>query len=254
MFIFKRSKVVVDCFTKSEIQNKLYPIDYASRFIPEDWKNLPTTVQVKAVPDRDSKLEITASTMKKCVGFLYLHSKGFIIPAWSDMAIEMMGEARAAAIEPKGKMDVNCHPKNLYWSQLYKGYSHIKLMSPWMIREKTGVKFTWNRCDWVNSENADKFHVVSAVIDFNTQYASHINVFQKTGSTVHIPAGTPLVHLIPITDKDLDLRKHVVSPEEYNRIYNSYAERGIFMGHHRAMQKYIEEEQAKCPFKKLFGA
>lgn len=255
MFIFKKSKIVVDCFVSSEVINKLHPIDYAVKFIPDEWKKLPNSIQIKGTPDPRSKLKVTAGTMKKCTGFQWLHQHGFIIPAWTTIALEA-GERENIFFHSDPTMELSAiqHPRDIMWNNLYKGYSHIKLNSPWLIREKTGVRFTWNSYPWANTELADRLHFVSAVIEFRAQYASNLNLFLKQNTTVEIPAGAPLIHCIPITEKDLDIRTHVIPTPEFMEMHKSYAQRSTFVGHHKELLKFYENQDKQCPFKKLFGA
>lgn len=256
MFIIKKSKIVVDCFTNSELMNQLHPIDYAVKFIPEEWKKLPNSVKVKGLPDPRSKMAVDASTMKKCTGFQFLYQHGFIIPAWTTMMLEA-GDREGANFhfDPIQELKSAQHPRSIMWDSLYKGYNHFKITSPWLIREKTGVKFTWNPCNWSNTDLADRMQLVSAVIEFRAQYSSNINLFLKQNTMVEIPAGAPLVHCIPITDKELDLRTHTLSVQEYAELHRSVSHRPVFVGHHKNMLKFLEKkDESKCPFKKLFGA
>jgi hypothetical protein len=257
MFIFKKPKIVIDCFISNPIVNELHPIDYAAKFTPEEWRKLPKTLDIKGHQDPRSKLTVTVGTMKKCAGFQYLHSHGFIIPAWSDMAIETGShENMTFHADPTRHLKLAQHPRDIMWPSLYKGYAHIKIENPWFIREKSGVKFTWNGYPWANSHLADRLHFMSAVTEFQAQYSTNINVFLKLNSTVTIPAGAPLVQCIPITDKDWTLKTHSVSMEEYSKIHQEFSQRPTFINHHKTMVKHRQQqlEETKCPFKKLFGA
>ena len=55
MFLFRRKKIVVDCFIDNPVVQNLFKIDHAHKFVPAEWKQLPPMVDVKSLQDPRSK-------------------------------------------------------------------------------------------------------------------------------------------------------------------------------------------------------
>ena len=252
MFWFKKSKVVVDCFINSPVIYDLFKIDHAIKFVPEEWKQLQSHIDLKVNTNPTSKLTMPIPTAKRCIAITNQFSTGFVMPMWTDFGLEMFDEGKYAKHDPSNSLQMDNHQRIQYWDTLYKGFSHIKIYSPWLIREKSGVKFTWNQCDWTNTDKVPLFHILSGVVDFQAQHGSHINAFQRKGTIVQYKAGDPMVHIIPITEKDLELKCHLLDDDEYKKMYRSYGERLMHSGQHRAMLKVRRDEQSRCPFR-IFG-
>ena len=252
MFLFKKPKVVVDCFINNHTIYNLFKIDHAVKFIPEEWKQLASHIDIKVSPDPNSKLTVSAPTAKRCVAITNQFSTGFVIPMWTDFGIEMFDDGKFVKHDPMNGLHMDNHPRRLYWDSLYKGYSHIKLYSPWLIREKSGVRFSFNQCDWSNTDRIADFHILSGVVDFQAQHGTHINAFQRKGSIVQYKAGDPMIHIMPITEKELELKCHLLDDVEYKNLYKTYAERSMYSGQHRALLNVRQDEQSRCPFR-IFG-
>ena len=241
MFFFKRKEIIVDCFTPHyDIYESYRPLP-ANNFIPEGWKSLPKTINMKAL--QRSNMEIPRGTMKMCKGFTNLFSSGFIIQLWSDVALDSNTDPMSQ-IAASNSIFFNSHPDYQMWDGLYRGYKHVKFSSPWALVEKTGVKFTWNRCDWHNTDIADKMHMVSAVTDFKYQHHANMNIFIKDNSIVKLTAGQPMVHLIPMSEHKLKLKYHLISLQEFDtRFYHSTK----FSGEYKENVRLIDNK-SKCPF------
>jgi hypothetical protein len=64
MFLFKKKKVVLDCFTYRSDVYSYFPIQKASSAMPNWWKKMPATF----CPDPTGLAEFP--TMRSCSGFL----------------------------------------------------------------------------------------------------------------------------------------------------------------------------------------
>jgi hypothetical protein len=128
---------------------------------------------------------------------------------------------------------------------LYDGYSHIKLGSPWLFKEKTGVKFSWHQSDWHRTDIIDRCRIVSGVVDYKYQNQTNVNLFVKKSTNVEFKAGEPLVHIIPISDKRVVLKTHLVDPLEFSKMEYRPAQ---YTNSYRTHKKSVEEQERKCPF------
>ena len=245
MFLFRRKKIVVDCFIDNPVVQNLFKIDHAHKFVPLEWKQLPPMVDVKSLQDPRSKESIPIPTAKRCVGMVNLFTAGFVLPSWTDFKIEMMKDGLFFKHDPMGGLDANPHPPFMYWEELYKGYQHVKISSPWLIKEKTGVKFTWNQCTYHNTERHANYHALSGILDFKAQHNTHVNIFVKKGTTLTVSAGDPLIQLIPLTERDVELKHHVVDASEYEKIAKEFTQKSMWGGQHRSLLNAMPA--SKCP-------
>jgi hypothetical protein len=248
MFWFKKKEIVVDTFTYNSTLIDNFPIEQASKYYPKYFKDMPKFVDVKATNDPnipDSKMTIKTGTIKLCNGLTDLFSNGFIIPAWHEFNIEVTDSGKI--VIPSVFQEITTyevHPRWQYGDNIYKDHTHIKLVSPWLVYETSGVKFTWNRCDWHRSDNSNSFNALSAVIDFKYQNATHVNAFVKNGTITRFDAGDPFVHLIPISESRVKIKNHLISPNEWHTKRVNYQAHNSYKNH----RKLNYPKQSKCPF------
>lgn len=248
LFFFKKPKIVVDCFTCRDVVHKLHPIDYTNKFVPEYWKKLPNTIKLKADPDPEVKSVLEAPTLKRCVGFINYFSTGFVIPSWTDFTLEDTG-SRLFSTDPMNDLKLEHHIRPTYGDILYAEYVHAKLVPPWLLVEKTGIKFTWNQFDWSDTISAD-FRILSGIVDYKINHSTNINLFFKKKSILNVKAGEPLVHLVPISEKEVELKQHLITEREYAEKWNAFSARSSIIGHHKKMRDYYSQRDSanKCPF------
>jgi hypothetical protein len=220
-FFFKPSTINIDCFCVDEIVFSNFKPERANKFIPEYYKNLPTYLEGKAIPNTKTRLITKMPTLKKCNGFIDLFSHGFILPSWADFQIEMLNDGNffySNLTDIQSNTSMVRHPRSQFGEELYKDSGHIKIESPWFLKEKTGVKFTWMNCAWHNTQNLQDFYFLSGVVDFKLQWGTNINAFQRNGTIVQFHGGDPLAHIIPISDKKVKLTHHLLSKEEHEKM------------------------------------
>ena len=245
MNIFKTKSIVVDAFTINEVICDHFPIESASKFYPSWWKEMP-----KSFLSSDQQgMQIDASTIKRCRGFIDLYSTGFIIPLWADMHIETrdVDEECVWKYSTNGMPSMVSHPKSQY-GNTFDNFKHLKIITPWLMREKTGVQFHFTSPTWSNVSYLDGMNILPGIIDYKYQVATNVNLFMPHNRIYHIEHGTPLVHIIPITDKEIKIKCHTISAEEYYRIENSRTYHMSFLNNYGSMKKAIDKKEAKCPF------
>lgn len=201
-FFFKKPKILLDCFTANPEVETLFPILYAEERPPTFWKNLPTTVRHQG-PMR--------GTMKTCPGVNTLYRTGFILQSWAEYWIGTEGGGLKWFPEEEAE---GHHPSQ--WGEYLKGFHHLKLNSPWKIKEKTGVNFLYTNTFWHDDEF--KPFVVNGVVDYKYQHTTSVNLLiSKTmfPKDLVIPAGKELAHVIPLSESDIKISMHTVSYEEY---------------------------------------
>jgi hypothetical protein len=201
--IFKKSSTItLDCFTVLPELPELFPIVRAGEILPSWWKSLEPTANYKGI-DR--------GTMKMCPGVSDYFKAGFIIPSWRDFKIEI--NSGIPNVLPEGSADIH---NPVQWGKALDGYGHVKLVSPWRIKEKSGVSFLFTNTFW--HKHRHQCIVPNGVVNYKYQATTNVNILISKNAFPKefvIDAGEPLVHCLPMSDQKLKIKMHVVSPEEY---------------------------------------
>lgn len=211
MFFFKRKEIVVDCFVNSERLKNSYAPKRASHFIPEWWKKIPNELEEHLHEINKTK---TVPTMKFCVGFRDLYSSGFILPMWCDARFFINDVSWHNVYSTNGFRSETHNPAQ--HNHNFPNYHHVKLVSPWFFKEKSGIKFVFMEPFWSVYKVSENIRIPPAITSFNLQFATNVNMFVKKAEyDFDIKAGEPLVHLIPLTDKKVTFKPQVISEAEY---------------------------------------
>lgn len=248
-FFLRKSKIVVDCFTPYRSVYEAYSIQPSIKFFPENIKNINS---YKIQKEPNTNIDIKISTIKRCVGLIEYYKHGFIIPMWSDFICQpktfLNKESALGAIA--SPFNYVKHSTLQYEETgMFDNYIHAKFGSPWKIREKTGIKFTWNSCNWNLYQYYTNFSIPPAILSFDIPIETNVNIFifkESENFTLH--AGTPLVHLVPMSDKDVKISTHLVSDEEYNKIGIPTDFCPLSTNRYMRYKKVIEKQTKKCPF------
>ena len=220
-------KIKLECFTADAGIHKFFPISPAKKFIPEWFKNMPPSVEQTA-------------TIKHCDGFNNLYSRGWVIPLWSDLLIETDKEGwyryqYSGTFDSFPGSDRGAEPIDYHNStQLGNNFSdhiHLKLLSPWIIKEKTGVDFYYSENTWGIKKYFDDITILPGVLNFKDQNTANINMFlEKKNNKFIIEHNTPLIHCIPLSDAKLEIKNYLVSDQEFKHLSHISAYRFAFMG------------------------
>jgi hypothetical protein len=247
-FWHKRSTIILDCFTYIESVALNHPIARAGKFYPEDLRDVPKTISKKIIASPRSKLLTEFPTIKECNGLTDLYRNGFILPAWDSFDIEMLGENDFLVNNRSKLVTGEHHSRTQYNDKIFRNSCNIKLVSPWFIREKTGVKFVWMHPMWNRSDNVENISIVPAVVDFQKKQSTNINGFMRKNSIVSYNAGDPLVHMIPISDKKIKINIHSMSPNDWEREKTQLNFHKSMANHRELIFPNIFQPKKKCPF------
>jgi hypothetical protein len=214
MFWKKRKQIHLDCFTSSATIASDNPIEKASNFIPNWWKSLPISYDINT----EHGVECQLPTMKGCLGFMDLYATGVVVPLWSDLNFKVFDNRFAYQFASSyGKIENH----SIQQYNTYKNFVHFKIIAPWLFKEKTGVKFLLKSCIWSMLEHAPKLSIVSGVMSFDINQACNVNGFasyQKQSYQYNLRAGMPLMHIIPLSDKEVVPHVHVLSEQEWEQL------------------------------------
>jgi hypothetical protein len=235
-FFIKKSKFVVDCFTDSVTAFERAKIDFASKFLPDWWKKLPKDSGNSFYP---------MPTMKTCVGVINLYKSGIIVPMWSELAIKV-GRSGTEYIEWQyADLCSIAETHSAYQYNNYypiKKYAHLKLNSPWLINYSKNINTFWSQPTF-NMESLDDYTVLPGVVNSNTCSSVNINLFftrsQQEDKTVFINFNQPMIHIVPLTESEIELKHHLVSGKEIQK--------RLFRRTH-FFNSYSKQHEQKCPF------
>ena len=242
LFFFKKKKLVVDAFV-SESQSHAYnyaPIDHANKFYPEWWKKLPKTEFDWNILQRKNE------SMRLCSGFTDHFSRGLIIPMWSDLSIKT-DETGFKYQYSDGISSCGFHRMEQR-KGFYEDHQNVKIISPWVLKSEKNVLFTMLPAMWCNPVKPN-YEVALGTINFYYQSATHINLLIPGTQNIFIHYREPVVHIIPQSEREIDLRRHIVSDSEFEGFKKDHVS---FIGGYHKAKKYREEtekdQKSKCPF------
>jgi hypothetical protein len=223
IFNFKKSKITLDCFIANNHIAKLFPICPTIKKLPDWWKSMPKSARIENFP-------VEMSTIKRCPGFKDLFSNSLCIPAWSEYTLYQDPTYGFSHTAPNSQAAGNQHKEN-QMTGAFPEYQHYKLISPWFLKEDQGVYFSMVQAGW-HMKDPCEFHIPSGCLEFKYQHSTHINLISPKKETLkqyNIRAGSPLVYLIPLTDKEIKLNIQVIDENEINKLrtyhhsfHNSY--------------------------------
>lgn len=237
---FKRTpKIFLDCFIIDSSIHEYTPIVRASQALPEWWKKLPRNkIEYNFATEDYPSSNIT---MKHCYGFLELYKRGVILESWCDVAVKTT-DKNVEFFNSNGEKPIS-HLRH-QWGESFKNYQHLKLISPWIFKEKTGEHFLFMGAEW--SLEAYNFKVVPGVVNYDWNTGTNVNLMIPNNTQFEIPMGQPLAHIIPLSNKELVVKNHLVDSFEYSKVTKISAR--SFYGWKTIKKLNDRNKERKCPF------
>jgi len=243
-FFIKPSVIHLDCFTQDVRVHKFYPIAPSAQFLPEWWRKLPKTYTNK-------KIWWGTPTIKSCPGFTEYYKNSITIPLWCDLIIDIAAQGQGFRWQfADEQTSAVVHDEEQYTDFIdTRKYSHFKITSPWCFKTKKSVKWAWNFPIW-NHRAFDSLAILPAVIDYRYNYTTNINIIinKSIEQLISLNAGIPLVNLIPMSDKRVEIHNHIVSKDEYEVLNSCENVNAHFFNRHRKNIKDIDRIRV-CPFR-----
>jgi len=174
------------------------------------------------------------TTVKKCVPVLDMMTAGYIIPTWADIWVTIK-DGNCTFYSGDRNMKFGFHPITQiahYPANMSAGGAH-KFENPWSIRTPKGYS-----CFFMPPAHNPNpyFEVLSGLVDTDNYYAP-VNfpfLFKVNEFEGLIPAGTPLVQVIPFKrekwqmkfgDSEDEIKSAKIGHELKVNIFNSYRTR-----------------------------
>lgn len=241
----KRNKIVVDCFTYDRSAYELTPITHSYKAMPDWWKELENYgIGTSIKSNSDEK------NMRKCYGFTELYKKSFKLECWTDINLKVLPNNEGYRYYIASNLIPEDHPRRQYGS-LYENHYHMKLISPWRIHEKTGIKFVFNPATW-ELDKLRNVTILPGMVEFEMNLETNVNMFlkkpDKDAYEMTINLGQPLVQIIPVTEKNVELKLHLIDLVEFEKMNSVFRS---FRGHRevlRLKKRNEDRKVKKCPF------
>jgi hypothetical protein len=240
IFFFKKQKLVVDCFTYRQDIYKHNPIDYASKFYPSWWKNTPSSF-------KNDFYE--ASTIKKCSGIIDTYQKGFMIPLWNDFAFKVENKKIFwTHADHESQCEAHDHRQWQTYADINK-YSNLKIISPWLMKCKNDINFYFTKPFWNHPLNTP-YHILSGVSNMKYNHGTNILLMIDNHKDYDctMEAGTPIVHIVPFTEKKLIIKNHLIDISEFEKMDSERWKLKKFVGAYLKSVSNIKKQDKKCPF------
>jgi hypothetical protein len=214
--ILKRNYIDVFCYTNNVNAYEYFPIRQAREFIPQWWKDIPNALYVDGCIHHTKGF--VKPTIKRCPGIIEYYKKGLMIPLWSD--VEIIVDQN---INPEGWLTAAAdHSFIESHSNLQKGdflssgdWFHNKLISPWTIETKEPLDFLYLQPHWNLNELNNDILIPNGYSSFyEGNHETNIQMFvnKSFDRVINIDAGTPILHLVPLTDKKIKI--HTIYDED----------------------------------------
>jgi len=241
-FFFKRSVVTLDCFTSNPTAYELSKPNHSAKFVPNWWRTIPPYYfQQNSV--------FQSPTIKGCEGFKGLYAKGAIVPLWSDLMVE---------IGPKGtdyyqwQFSDRCSDIVIHTPEQMGNYvdtqsvQHFKLGCPWTFKCDADIKWVWIDPVW-NRLGKNDFTVLPAIVSFNKiALQGNVNLFfyrEENPKVMKINHGEPIFQLVPLTEKKLKIKHHLVSEQEMQKLH-IFEKSVAFYNRYKYVKKLLQRKMA----------
>ena len=244
MFLFKKKKIVLDCFTYNSSAYEYGKIERASKFYPDWWKNTPRK--------HDKNPIGTSTTIKTCPGLIENYQYGVMLPLWSDLNIFINSAEKSCSWQyADNNSRIESHPP-IEWDKYVDPSTHIhlKMDTPWVFKCKEDVPFMYMKPYW-NYQPFSSISVPTGILNYKYQHTTNFNMFVNATLDAHIELkhGDPLAHMIPIDNREVIIHNHLIDDKEYAKFFT----RLKFNGNYNAIKKLRQEKESKCPFHSLWS-
>lgn len=217
---FKRKTITVDFITNDYKSFEYFPIDKSNKFIPQWWKDIPQQYENENFKTKGMRV----NTLKRCPGFMDVFKYSYTLPLWTDCEIVVdknINEDGYSTLAVDGS-GISSHPASQGGNFLTSNsLIHFKFHSPWYgySTKKRDLLWNWAPASWNNPSLINKLMIPTAFRNFRGGTSTNIHTFMDSSidDVLYINAGTPMIHMIPMTDKKVEVKCHY-DPDWFNRV------------------------------------
>ena len=215
----------------------------------------PPKLAGQSAPDWFKNLKVSKNTlfpnMNSCPGMVDLFKNTINIPLWQDIRIKYdNGSIQDVDVPgvPKGE-EIHFVQQHMpvQWNQAFKGYTHVKLMSPWLVTAEGPYRdtpFLMHDPSWHNTTQLGQFNLLPGELNFAYQSATAVNMFLQPSigpSEITLEAGNIIAYLTPLQhDVKVELEVKWVTEEEWRRLLKHQF---TFDGFYRKTKKWLSRNK-----------
>jgi hypothetical protein len=188
----------------------------------------PPTIMEDSLPDWYKPLPADLGhglTVKHCPGLKDLFTKSIVFPLWADFEIRTslhnQPDVRTAFAPPGGQAWVS-HNINDQVTGAWPAYSNIKFSNPWMIWCDEPIPCLVTQAVW-HQKDPSLIQSVPGILEFRHQHQANINTLIRKDAALDTPvmlrAGTPMVYITPLTEREWDLETDVWNPTLFAKLF-----------------------------------
>lgn len=156
--------------------------------------------------------------------FNILYKNSIAVPLWTDLTIQVdtFGNVKYDLLQNSSfKFVLNNYPPDKYHELTFSNVILLNLNCPWVLKEKEGIKFSFNGLLWNYIKEVDKFWFLNKILSFKDPKSLDIDfLITLKPSYQGIEAGKEIMQLIPMTEKEVDIKHHLVDEKEIIKLKN----------------------------------
>lgn len=249
---FKRKndeEIVLHAYTNDSLVYENFPISKASQYMPSWWKNIPSTLYREGAVTETPSNELP--TMRKCPGFVELFKNSFVYPLWADLQIDVKGSSSSMYDYRFGfehEYSLTSHPEHDRGEFLPANkFIHIKTPSVWVFNTEENIDWMTFGATWHQEPIINKVFWFPGVDNYKHNHATTWQfAVENKEQTIFIEAGTPLIQMIPVTERPVKIQSHY-DPDAFN-YYNRATSSFKFTNGYYSKIKQKKNQNYKCPF------
>jgi hypothetical protein len=209
LFFFKEKPIEIVAFVTARYNfaKEFSPFSPAREYFPEWWKKTPSSSYNWSTGRPDN-------TTKSCPGIIGVLTNGFILPLWCDLAFAFGPEGyKYHFSDGLSRMDIH---DDIQTPGFYTEYYHLKIHSPWIIRSP--VKIMFQQPTYLRENEYPFITPYGIVTPVKNLFSTNIfTFFKKPEQDIHmfIKQGTPLLHIVPLTERKITLKLEVLDNDDY---------------------------------------
>jgi len=232
MFNIIKRPVELHFYTNDPLVYEYFQIDRGVKWFPDWIKNIDPALN-------EPNFSQYKKTIKKCPGVLELYKNSFILPLWTELGINIKNKSVHISVSDNSTR-IDSHADFQRGTFLPQAENiHLKIVSPWRTETKSSVQFLISACSFSSETLISQFHIPNAIRSYNISAGNNIHAFiSNHDQDISIEAGTPLVHIFPLTDKKVNLQCHF-DPEKFHYLEALQPNRFSFSGSYFAKKKLI---------------
>ena len=236
----------MDCFTTNPSVFEYYKIQPSIKSYPDWWKKLPASGSDWKETAKNRNLFGT-NTMKSCAGFIELYKRSFSLLLWSDLRLFIGSEENPSYTYQFAdrKSEITVHSSDQHGGAFGdEKFQHLKIHSPWFCLSKTNINWCVIPSIWSLLKTHPTVNMLSGVVNFKAQTSTNIVLFiqrTKEDQYLEFSAGTVVSQLLPMTEKNVCLKHHLVDETELSRLKakHSFDSHNIFSSSFLKMKKKV---------------